>query len=375
VFVGDVGRPDLLERAAGQAGTMETGARQLYQSLRRFERLPDYVQVWPAHGAGSACGKSLGAVPQSTVGYEKLFNWAFGHHDEESFVRAVLEGQPEPPRYFAEMKRVNRDGPPVLGELAAPPRRPAAALDTTLRAGGLVIDVRGAAAYARGHVPGTISIPLTRSFSTWAGWLVPYDRDFFLLVDDESCDGCLAEAVRHLSFVGLDHVAGWFGADALRAWTGRGGALETIAEVTPDELAERMAADDVVVLDVRGRGEWEAGHLPGVRPAGETNRIHIPLGNLTERLAELPRDRPVVVHCLSGTRSAIGASLLQAHGFADVAHLQGGFARWTREGHPTEKEEGASDFDPPHVFPLAPPALDPAGRAGRASRVPPRRTS
>src|SRR5215208_2616418 len=114
LFVGDVGRPDLLERAAHVAGTAETSARQLFRSLRRLEPLPDWLQVWPGHGAGSACGKALGAVPQTTLGYERRFNWAFGVADEEAFVRAVLAGQPEPPPYFAEMKRINRDGPRVL---------------------------------------------------------------------------------------------------------------------------------------------------------------------------------------------------------------------------------------------------------------------
>src|SRR3954470_3341560 len=130
IFVGDVGRPDLLERAAQAQGTMEASARQLFRSLQRFRELPDYLQIWPGHGAGSACGKALGAVPQSTLGYEKRFSWAFGVTDEDAFVSAVLEGQPDPPRYFGEMKRINRSGPRNLGQRRRPVRLPAEDLGT-----------------------------------------------------------------------------------------------------------------------------------------------------------------------------------------------------------------------------------------------------
>src|SRR5688572_9627256 len=139
VFVGDIGRPDLLEKAAGMTGTSDAGAKQMFKSLKRFSELPDYVQVWPGHGAGSACGKALGAVPSSTVGYEKLGNWGVGTTDEDEFVRMVLAGQPEPPKYFAEMKRINREGPRVLGGWPRPARLAPDALDAVLRGGGLVV--------------------------------------------------------------------------------------------------------------------------------------------------------------------------------------------------------------------------------------------
>ena len=135
LFVGDVGRPDLLERAAKEKGTMEASAHQLFASLRRFRELPDYLQIWPGHGAGSSCGKSLGAVPQSTLGYERRTNWAFSMENEEEFVRAVLEGQPDPPRYFAFMKRINRDGPPLRNGAIRPERLEPARLVSALAAG------------------------------------------------------------------------------------------------------------------------------------------------------------------------------------------------------------------------------------------------
>jgi hydroxyacylglutathione hydrolase len=332
VFVGDVGRPDLLERAAGIAGTMEAGARQLHRSIRRFRDLPDFVQIWPAHGAGSACGKSLGAVPQSTLGYEKLFNWAFGIDDEEAFVQAVLAGQPEPPKYFAEMKRINRDGPPVLGGFHLPQRRRDEDLAEVLRGGATVIDIRPAAEFANGHVPGTIGIPLNRSFNTWAGWLVPYDREFYLFAASAGTEACLEEAIRDLAFVGLDRVAGWFGQGALDLH-GAAELLQTTPQMTPAELAERFDSGEVEVLDVRGGGEWSAGHLPGVR--------NIPLGHLPDRIAELPRDRPIVLHCQSGGRSSIAASVLQAHGFDNVVNLKGGYRQWSEEGRQVERGEAA----------------------------------
>ncbi|MFY7923534.1 MAG: MBL fold metallo-hydrolase, partial [Gemmatimonas sp.] len=173
VFVGDVGRPDLLEKAAKVANTMEAGARMLFGSLQRFRTLPDHWQVWPGHGAGSACGKALGAVPSSTVGYEKRANWGVGATSEAEFVTAVLEGQPEPPRYFAEMKRINRDGPAVLGALSPLPALTGLDVGNRVAAGAWPIDVRSAAAFAEGFLPGSLSVPYSNSFSTWVGSLVP----------------------------------------------------------------------------------------------------------------------------------------------------------------------------------------------------------
>src|SRR5262245_9834809 len=183
IFVGDVGRPDLLERAARIEGTMEKGARQLWASLQAFGRREDWLQIWPGHGAGSACGKGISAVPQSTLGYERRFNWAFQVKSEVGFVASVLEGQPEPPKYFAMMKTINKAGPAILGAQPAPPRLDDGALVDTVKAGGFVVDTRSAERYAAGHVPGTLNIPINGSFVTWAGWLAPYDRPIYLVVD------------------------------------------------------------------------------------------------------------------------------------------------------------------------------------------------
>lgn len=321
VFVGDVGRPDLLERAAKVANTMEAGAHQLFRSLERFRALPDFVQVWPGHGAGSACGKALGAIPTSTVGYEKRFNWGVATTDEATFVRLVLEGQPEPPRYFAEMKRINRDGPTILGGFPTPGEGDLAALERARADGTIVIDTRAADLFAAGHLPGTLNIPLNKSFSTWAGWLVPYDVDIHLIAEDAPT---VARAVRELTMIGLDRVTTWYAPIVLAEARAAGHALGTVEKIESVALAPRLRDGSVTVVDVRNRTEWDAGHLPGAR--------HIPIGALAERLGEIPRDRPIVVQCQSGARSAIASSVLQRLGVTGVIDLRGGFQAWAAGG-------------------------------------------
>jgi hydroxyacylglutathione hydrolase len=329
VFVGDVGRPDLLERAAKFEGTMEQAARTLFRSLQQFKRFPDWLQIWPGHGAGSACGKGLSAVPHSTAGYERRFNWALAHENEEAFVQAVLAGQPEPPTYFAEMKRINKEGPRFVHGQGRPERLPVTRLDDVLESGALVVDTRHASDYAAAHIPGTLNVPLNGSFTTWAGWLVPYDRDFYLIVDDQ-CTHCLEEAVRDLMMIGLDRVAGYFGSSAVNEWGLAKRGLQSVPQMTIEQLAGIVRRGDVTVVDVRGRTEWEAGHLSNVR--------HIPLGYLAARADDLPRDRPVIVHCQSGGRSAIAASVLRASGMTNVFNLVGGYAAWESAGLPVERD-------------------------------------
>ena len=333
VFVGDVGRPDLLERAAKMEGTMEAGARSLYRSLQRFKTLPDHIQIWPGHGAGSACGKALGAVPFSTLGYEKIANWGLTARDEDAFVAMVLAGQPEPPRYFAEMKRINKTGPSILGGFRRPARLPAARLQALLAEHAVVIDTRSAAEYATRNIPGTINVPLNKSFNTWAGWLVPYDRDFYLIVSDE-CAHCVDDAVRDLAMIGLDRLAGYVGTEVFDSVAASGGTLDTVPQISAARLAERMRNGDITVLDVRGRAEWDAGHLSGAR--------NVPVGYLEEQLGEIPRDHTVVVYCQGGGRSAIAASLLRARGLHNVVNLAGGITGWQAAGHPVAHDAAAA---------------------------------
>ncbi len=325
VFVGDVGRPDLLERAANLEGTMRTAARSLFASLNKFKNYPDWLQIWPGHGAGSACGKGLSSVPHSTVGYERRFNWAFSITDEETFVDAVLDGQPEPPKYFANMKRVNKLGVPAFDFGAVPRRAGIAEIRQALKSGVPVVDARLADAFAAGHIPGTINIPLNKSFNTWAGWFIPYDAPFLLIAADADA---VTATVRDLAMIGLDRVAGAAHRDVLDAWTADGGALDTIPQILAAELAERLRNGSVTVLDVRGRTEWEAGHIPGV--------ANVPVGLLRDRFAEVPRNGTVVLQCQGGGRSSIGASVLRALGIRDVVNLSGGFREWAACELPVE---------------------------------------
>ena len=325
IFAGDVGRPDLLERAAGVTGTMEDGARQLFRSLARFStRFPEWLQLWPGHGAGSACGKALGQMPQTTLGYERLFNWAFAITDEDEFVGAVLEGQPDPPRYFARMKRINRDGVPPLGELRRPPRLTLEDVQAAIAGGGLVLDTRPTDAFVAGHLPGTVHLPLNKSFPTWAGWIASPERPIYLIADERQAE----EAVRDLALIALDDVRGHLPADAIERYRAAGGELRSVPTMTADELALRLGDSSLAVVDVRNANEYAEGHIAGVP--------NIPLGRLAERADEVPRDRTVVLHCQGGTRSVIGASLLAAEGHDRIVSLSDGYAAWERGGHPVD---------------------------------------
>jgi hydroxyacylglutathione hydrolase len=322
VFVGDVGRPDLLEVAAGFKGTMESGARQLYASIQRFKQLPDYIQVWPGHGAGSACGKALGAVPQSTVGYEKLFNWAMNVDTEAEFVKQVTSDQPEPPVYFKEMKRINKEGVPLLTDATQPARLASSVFDQNLSSGMKIVDTRSVEAYAQGHIPGTINIPLGKQFITWAGWLLPFDAPFALIVDEPNLD----QAVLDLRLIGLDGTAGYWTPDVI---TDREEELAQVELVDADTTADLVEQGKVNVLDVRGLSEYKEGHVPGA--------VHIPLGYLEDRIDEVPYDKPLIVHCLSGFRSTIAASILHAHGRMEIQNLTGGYESWASAGKPIER--------------------------------------
>lgn len=326
IFVGDVGRPDLLERAANVEGTMRAAAGQLFDSLQRFaDRYPDYLQLWPGHGAGSACGKALGAVPQSTLGYEKLANWAMQLRDRNAFVDAVLAGQPDPPTYFAVMKRLNREGPTVLGHLPTPSHTAPARLATVLGSQAIVLDIRRAAAAADRFIPGTLNIPLNKSFVGWAGWLVDYDRDVYLLTEDGD-DRAVRAAATELAMIGIDRVVGWFGADAFTEWAAAGRPFDAVPQMDPTALDAAMRAGSVTVIDVRTPSEWEAGHIPGA--------THAPLGRLRPLLATLPDDAHVVLQCQSGARSAIAASVARQHGVHQVANLRGGIDAWRERRFP-----------------------------------------
>ncbi|MBA2292560.1 MAG: MBL fold metallo-hydrolase [Gemmatimonadales bacterium] len=314
VFVGDVGRPDLLELAANVSGNKEESAVRLFHSLKRLHSLPDHLQVWPGHGAGSACGKALGAMPTSTLGYERLTNWAFGVNMEPAFVTTVLDGQPTPPSYFARMKRVNRDGPPVLGARPGLPEVDRDAVTHGLKSGSVVLDVRPKAEQAAGHLAGTLGIPLIKSFTTWAGWLVPGDATVILIAGGADVAATARDA---LASIGIDNVIGYAGPSVISG--------PTVRTAQPGDInnAGAMQADGRHVLDIREANEYAAGHIPGAE--------HHPLGTLESSVANLDRSTPLAVHCQGGTRSAIGTSVLERMGFTDVIDLTAGFGGWRKE--------------------------------------------
>jgi hydroxyacylglutathione hydrolase len=262
----------------------------------------------------------------SSLGYERLSNWAFQIAGEDAFVEAVLAGQPEPPRYFAEMKRVNKVGPEILGGERQPARLGGEGIEKALAEGRTIADIRHSGDYAAEHVPGTLNLPAGKLFATWAGWLMPYDRPFYLMSDSEAA---VREAVRDLSLIGLDQAVGWFGPDALRAHAEAGGETAFIRSISVDEMCDARLMEDADLLDVRGATEWEAGHVPG--------SLHMPLGYLASRSLSLAKTKPVIVQCGKGTRSPIAASVLEGLGFTDVRNLAGGFEQYLREGLPVER--------------------------------------
>ncbi|AUD14750.1 MULTISPECIES: rhodanese-like domain-containing protein [unclassified Planococcus (in: firmicutes)] len=317
VFVGDVGRPDLLEKAADIQGTSDSGAASMFKSIERFKALPDYLQVWPAHGAGSACGKALGAVPSTTVGYEKAFNWAMQFDDEASFKKALLEGQPEPPYYFAVMKSVNKVGQKLIKDLPELKEITSAAdIEALLAEGKQVLDMRPADAYSKGHIQGTLNIPFNNSFTNWAGWIVDYDKPLYLLLDTKVLD----EALVALRSVGIDEVYGFAEADSLMAQAEN---LASYENVSPSEANEMVENSEAYVLDVRNQTEFDEGHID--------NAQHIMVGTLKNRLDEVDTDKTIIVQCQAGARSAIAASVLKANGIDKLVNMTGGYSKWQQE--------------------------------------------
>jgi hydroxyacylglutathione hydrolase len=322
LFVGDVGRPDLLERAVGVEGSMQGAARDLYASLQRVRALPEFIQLWPGHGAGSACGKALGAMPQSTLGYELRANWAFGAREPNEFAALVLAGQPTPPAYFARMKQLNATGVPALAPPATPPPD-ACALREAVRRGALLVDVRQPAEFAAGHVRHALNMPLGKSFLGWMASLLPAERDLVLLAaPDERADA--AQAARDLRLVGMDRVLG------VLLSTDMTTELSETLHIVDGQALGTQALAGATVVDVRNDDEWHEGRVPGAR--------HIPLGELAARAEELRGAGPLLVHCQGGTRSAIAVSMLLAHGFRDVSNVAGGYAAWKAAGHTPERD-------------------------------------
>jgi hydroxyacylglutathione hydrolase len=313
LFIGDVGRPDLV---AARGQSPEDMARQLYRSLHtQLLTLPDDTRVYPAHGAGSACGKNLSTATVSTIGEQRESNYALRLGTVEQFVQAVKEGQPPRPDYFIHVAELNREQHQLLHD-----EEPVhLTLDQVLQgqeAGALVVDVRSPEAFGRGHLRGSLNVGLEGRFAEYAGDVIDDERDLIIVGEGVHA----REARVRLARVGLDSVLGTLDRPGA-AFAARPDLVDASSRITAGQLAvARAEIPDLVVLDVRGPGERAQGAIEG--------SLHIPLPQLRGRLGELSPVRPVVAHCAGGYRSSIAASLLRAHGFDDVSDLIGGYQAW-----------------------------------------------
>ncbi|MCW5829499.1 MAG: MBL fold metallo-hydrolase [Deltaproteobacteria bacterium] len=316
LFIGDVGRPDLL---ASIGVTADELARMLYHSLHeRLMKLPDETIVYPAHGAGSLCGKNLSSDTSSTIGIQRKFNYALQPMSEEEFRKIVTADQPDAPAYFVHDAILNRKERQTLDE-ALEKGLKKLAIDDVLRlqnAGAQVVDVRDPAEFEAAHLKGSLNIGLGGKYATWAGTLLDKERPIVIIAEP----GRENEAATRLGRIGFDNLAGYLHA-CMEACQARPELVEKTERITAGNLAEAMASKNPpLVVDIRSEKEWSGRRIGG--------SINLPLNRLRERADELSRDRSIVVHCASGYRSAIGASILQQMGYTKVADLVGGIAAW-----------------------------------------------
>jgi DMSO/TMAO reductase YedYZ molybdopterin-dependent catalytic subunit/rhodanese-related sulfurtransferase/glyoxylase-like metal-dependent hydrolase (beta-lactamase superfamily II) len=348
LFVGDVGRPDLLA-SAGTDLSADVLARRLYHSLRdKLLQLPDATRVFPAHGAGSSCGKQIANETSSTIGEQRRTNHALQPMDEDEFVAVVTEGQPAVPQYFEFDARRNREARPLFAAEAPP----ALDTDTVLaaqEAGAVLLDAREPADFATGHLRGAVNVGLQGRFAEWCGQVLPPDRDI-VLVGDPSIS---LEVTLRLARVGYDRVAGQLD-DLAETFTTRPDLIDTTSRLGIEQLAElRGLEPHLQLLDVRNPGETAAGTLPGAR--------EVPLATLVDSIAGLDPDLPVVVYCESGYRSQVAASVLASAGFGDVSDLLGGYHAWEHAGLPTSTGGADAIVGVPEVRPRAAKALQDSG--------------
>ncbi len=325
LFIGDVGRPDL---AGARGFTPQQMAGMLYDSLReKLLTLPDDVLVYPAHGAGSLCGRNMSNETWSTIGEQRLKNYALQPMPRDRFVDMMTADLPEAPRYFSMDVELNRAGVPRRDDATLPPALEPAALEARAAAGAQVLDVRTYAAFGAGHIPGSVNIGLGGQFASWAGTLLDAAREIVLVTDDEDQ---AREAVLRLARVGLEKVAGYLGG-GIAAWDGARKPLARITQMPVDELlAElREKRPGLQVVDVRRLGEYSAGHVPGA--------VSIPLDRLQAESPRLDAGRPTVVICAGGYRSSAGTALLRRAGFGDLYNVVGGTGAWIAAGYPTER--------------------------------------
>ncbi|MFR9806994.1 MBL fold metallo-hydrolase [Pseudonocardia sp. RS010] len=313
LFIGDVGRPDLL---ASVGVTSDELGRMLYTSIRRLMTLPDQVRVFPAHGAGSACGKNLSTERQSTIGEQRATNYACQPMSEAEFVAIVTEGQPSAPGYFLYDAIQNRRQHQVFDAAHAPSPLTLDEVVARQATGAVVIDAREPQEFAAGHLVGSVNVPADGRFAETSGTVVGAEQEIVVVAPQDREE----EIVVRLARIGFDGVVGYL-REPEGAFLGAPDHMARASRVTAKELdAARHRDAPPVVVDVRNTGELIAGTIPG--------SIHVPLAQLPNRLEEIPRDRPVVVHCAGGYRSSVAASLLRKEGWSDVSDLLGGYSAW-----------------------------------------------
>ncbi|WP_323096412.1 MBL fold metallo-hydrolase [Intrasporangium sp. YIM S08009] len=315
LFIGDVGRPDLL---ASVGVTAEDLGRMLYDSVQhRLMGLPDAVRVFPAHGAGSACGKNLSTERQSTIGEQRAFNYACQPMTEEQFLEVVTAGQPTAPAYFVYNATLNKQSRDVRDVDAAVPALAVDAVEAALARGARVHDARDVQDFAAGHLRGSVNVPVDGRMAETVGMVFAPDDEIVVIAPE----GQEQEVATRFARIGYDHVLGYV-ADPEGYLVAHEGEVVRASRLAAAEVDAVRGREDVQVVDIRNAGEVEAGTLPGAR--------HIPLAELARRSDELDPTRPVLVFCAGGWRSSVGASLLRAQGFADVSDILGGYGAWDR---------------------------------------------
>ena len=323
LFIGDVGRPDLV----GSKGyTPEQMAEMLYDSLHeKLLKLDDSVEVYPAHGAGSLCGRNISKETSSTIGEQRKFNYALKAMSKEAFVTLITTDLPTAPKYFSMDAELNREGAPALDDLPARPAIAAEEVNKQAQQGALLLDVREGAAFGAGHVPGSINIGLQGQFASWVGSLISPESKVIIVADSE--EG-VSEAVMRMARVGLENVVGYLDG-GIAAWEQAGLELATLPQIRIDELRSRLDEhSDLQIVDVRRPSEYATGHIPGA--------VNGELAHLEEKAAELDPSRQTVVVCAGGYRSSAAASILEGRGFRDLLNVVGGTGAWVSGGHPVE---------------------------------------
>ena len=323
MFIGDVGRPDLL----GAKISPRDLAGQLYDSLhRKLLALPDSVAVYPAHGAGSLCGRNISSETSSTIGEQRKFNYALRPMPREEFVKLVTTDLPEAPAYFSRDAALNREGPGSLEALPPPPALSPDDVALLQKAGAIVLDTRSAAEYGAGHVPGSLHIGHSGQLASWAGSLMSPQGPIVLVAEDEERMG---ETRTRLARVGIENVSGYL-EGGIRAWDAAGKPLARTEQIDVDELAARLAdtqTADLQLVDVRRPPEWKDGHI--------RQAAWMPLDRLSELAKTLDTKRPVAAICAGGYRSSIATSVLERIGFQKITNVVGGMAAWTGAKHET----------------------------------------